>query len=185
MKPIKFIHITKNAGTSIENAGKKKGLLWGRFDKEYGYWHELFCRVPVPVIRRNDWFMVVRNPYTRILSEYHCRWGGPRIRHTKEEMNRFLIAKIKAAQTRVKGDHYTPQCRYTHPAVAIHILKFENLQVEFDALMALYGIKGLVLSRDNATVKRFAISDFSPELIALINAVYHKDFELFGYSKIV
>ena len=34
-KPLKLIHITKCAGTSIEDIGKENGLLWGRFDKEY------------------------------------------------------------------------------------------------------------------------------------------------------
>ena len=29
---IKFVHITKNAGTSIEEVGKRNGFLWGRYD---------------------------------------------------------------------------------------------------------------------------------------------------------
>ncbi len=28
-KPLKFIHITKTAGTSIENIGKENNILWG------------------------------------------------------------------------------------------------------------------------------------------------------------
>jgi len=138
------------------------------------------------IINKYDWCMVVRNPYTWILSEYHCKWGGPPNPecHTKEQMNKFLILKIKEAEQVKRGDHYTAQYRYMHNDVAIHILKFENLQVEFDALMATYEIKDIVLTHDNATPKRFSIDDFSAELIALINEVYHKDFELFGYSKI-
>ena len=42
MKQLKFIHITKCAGTTIENIGKKNNILWGRFYTEYGWHHENF-----------------------------------------------------------------------------------------------------------------------------------------------
>ena len=34
-KQLHFIHIPKNAGTTIENLAKENNILWGRFDKEY------------------------------------------------------------------------------------------------------------------------------------------------------
>jgi hypothetical protein len=205
MKPLKFIHITKNAGTSIENAGKAKGLQWGLYHTEYGlghitpdsgWHHEVTTRLPLSLINQYDWFMVVRNPYTRILSEYHCKWAGPPASSTvgpmnflkhnkqklKESMNEYLIQKIRNAPA--EGHHYTPQALYLHPTAKIHVLKFENIQAEFDALMATYGIEGLVLKRENSKEKRFRISDFSRELIALINEVYHEDFVQFGYRKL-
>ena len=37
IKHLKFIHITKNAGTSIEDAGKNHNILWGRYHEEYKY----------------------------------------------------------------------------------------------------------------------------------------------------
>ena len=33
--------------------------------------------------------------------------------------------------------------------------------------------------------KKFTIESFSPELINLINHIYHKDFIIFGYKKII
>ena len=185
-KPLKFIHITKCAGSSIENAGLKQGIKWGRYHRVYGFWHQIFPNVRPAIINKYEWFTVVRNPYDRILSEYHCKWGGvgdSKVCHTKEQMNAFLIRKIK--RRRKSGDHYTEQYKYLHPTVPIHILKFENLVPEFDALMGQYNIQGVTLARDNSTVKVFSVSDFSPELIALINEVYDKDFETFGYTKFV
>merc|ERR1712167_446846 len=35
MKTLKFIHVTKNGGTSIEDEAKKQNILWGRFDAKY------------------------------------------------------------------------------------------------------------------------------------------------------
>ncbi len=45
MKELKFIHITKCAGTFIEKIGKSKNIHWG-IDHchlgEYGHWHQPF-----------------------------------------------------------------------------------------------------------------------------------------------
>ena len=70
MKPLKFIHITKCAGTSIEDIGKKNDICWGRYHKEYNWWHEPFINLKKSLKKKYDWFVVVRNPYTRILSEF-------------------------------------------------------------------------------------------------------------------
>jgi len=194
-KELKFIHITKCAGTSIENAGYKIGLLWGRFHKEYGYWHRLFPNINREIINKYDWFMVVRNPYERILSEYYCKWAGiginkeggdvNNIKHTIEEMNLYLIKKINNRNNNT-NKHYMEQYRYLHQSVKIHIIKFENLNKQFNNLMNLYNIKNIKLENHNkSTNKKFTILDFSKELIDLINKVYHLDFKKFNYNKIL
>jgi hypothetical protein len=180
---LKFIHITKCAGTSIENAGKNVNILWGRFHEEYGYWHKLFPNINEEIIDKYDWFMVVRNPYDRILSEYHCCYGGiggKHIYHTIEEMNLYIIDKINNRD--MDGDHYTEQYKYLHPNKNIHIIKYENLIQEFDNLMLSYNINGIQLKKENYGNRNFNISNFSKELIDLINKVYKKDFELFQYK---
>lgn len=191
LKPLKFIHITKCAGTSIEDAAHECGIEWGRFDKEYctsNHWHMPFSQHKTSFITKYDWFTVVRNPYSRILSEYYCKWGGigkTNIRHTKEEMNAYIIKKIK--NRHLPAWHYEEQYKYLHPSTKIHIIKFENLNEEFDALMTTYGIKGVVLQKTNVSVKKgtnYTVKDFSNELIELINTVYDKDFEYFQYDKI-
>jgi hypothetical protein len=183
---LKFIHITKCAGTSIEDAGYKHGILWGRYHTEYGWHHKVFHTVNKSIIDKYDWFMVVRNPYDRILSEYYCRWGGignTNIQHTKEEMNLYLIDKIKKRD--IYGHHYTEQYRYLCPIKKIYIIRYENLNEEFNTIMNMYNITGIKLENQNAAYNKiYNVSDFSKELIDLINAVYHKDFELFHYNKI-
>ena len=41
-KELKFIHITKTGGTTIEQIGRKYGILWGQLHHEYGFWHDPF-----------------------------------------------------------------------------------------------------------------------------------------------
>ena len=44
----------------------------------------------------------------------------------------------------------------------------------------------IILDRKNnkSKYKKFTIKSFSPELIKLINEIYHKDFIMFGYKKL-
>lgn len=187
-KELKFIHITKCAGTYIEDIGKSHNLEWGRFHKEYGFWHRLFGNVPAPIRYKYDWFMIVRNPYDRILSEYYCQWGGigkTNIKHTKLEFNSYLIHKIQ--KRNLKGGHYTEQYKYLVPDVSIHVVKLEDLKEQLSALFEKYALD-IKLSETFANTKEsknrvlpFTVSDFSPKLIQLINKVYQQDFKLFQY----
>lgn len=188
MKELKFIHITKTGGSSIEDCAYKNKILFGRHHKEYQGWHKFFSEKSLNLKLKYDWFMVVRNPYDRVLSEYYCRWGGIGtfdIKHTKDEMNKFLIHQIR--NRKPVGDHYSEQFKYLdkNPEVKIHVLKFENLKEEFDNLMKEYNLDlTLNVHLNKSKPKVFSINDFSKELINLINDVYSKDFEIFNYTKI-
>jgi hypothetical protein len=187
MKPLKFIHITKTAGTSIEDEAFNCGIHWGRYHGEYGPWHGFFPNKNIKLKNTYDWFTVVRNPYDRIVSEYHCYWGGignSDIKHTKEQFNKFIMNKIK---NRVGyGDHYSEQYKYidTVNDNTIHILHYENLKEEFVNLMKRYNLPPRLNMYKNVSNvnKKFTIDDLSKECIELINTVYKKDFELFDYE---
>jgi hypothetical protein len=192
MKELKFIHITKTAGTSIEEVGRKKKISWGRFHIEYGRHHALFPNKPESLKQQYDWFMVVRNPYTRILSEYHFLNNVLKFGNTKEDMNRILTLWIINASEdkanhpifgRVGGDHFTEQYKYLDPTVNIRVLKFENIEDEFNALMKEYNYDLVLNERLQVSEPIFTIADISAENIELIQKVYSKDFELFGYIK--
>lgn len=196
MKPLKFLHITKCGGTSIENIGKKNDILWGIYDKDLPFHHNPLIRISKEVIENNDWFMVVRNPYERILSEYYCEWGGQgrnKQNYSKEYMNEFLMYKIKNREVKEviqHYGHYIPQYIYLQSSYInknnIHILKLENLKDDFENLMKKYNLDHVKIDlHDNKSVeKKYTINDFSIELINLINKVYHNDFEFFNYDKI-
>lgn len=199
MKELKFIHITKCAGTSIENIGKKHNINWGRFHKkEYGSYHRVFVNKPKSLREKYDWFLVVRNPYERVISEFYCRWGGIRI-HGKspykasvKEFNNYIkksILSCKKNINRVPIGHFCPQYLYIDSNVTQHVLQFENLHDEFNALMKRYNLNMKLDQHnnkcpDNKDKKKFTIDSLSPETIELINEFYDKDFETFNYKKI-
>jgi hypothetical protein len=186
MKELKFIHITKNAGTSIEEIGRENKKWWGKYNKEYGWWHGIFPKKSKELKNKYDWFMIVRNPYDRILSEYYCKWGGVgknKCNNSKETFNKFLINKIKKRSRR--GGHYTEQYKYLDEDYNINIIKFENLEYEFNELMKKYKLNIKFNKHINkSNNKEFKISDFSEDLIELINKVYEDDFSKFGYDMI-
>ena len=202
MKQLKFIHITKCAGTSIEALGNENNILWGRYhEEEYGFWHEPFNNKPIELKKKYDWFMVVRNPYTRVLSEYYCEWGGigkkECIPDTKDKFNELLIYNINnrynpSIVAPPKGYHYIEQSNYytNDKDITINIIKFENLSFELDILFKRYDLNININSLKTINTKSeknkslpFTINDFNIELINLINNVNSKDFELFNYKK--
>lgn len=201
MKPLKFIHITKTGGTSIEDCAIEKNIRFGRFHLKYRsllyprantQYHCFFPDIPESLRTQNDWFMVVRNPYDRILSEYHCEWGGTDKYGFKNNAQNQCIYKMNQyIQTCIlnrnpKGDHYSEQYKYLDSSenVKIHIIKFENLKKDFNALMKQYNIDLTLNIHHNKNVKRFSVSDFSKTTIRLINSIYEPDFRLFGYEMI-
>ena len=193
MKKLGFIHITKCAGTSIEDMGKQDKQKWGRFDKEYGFHHRLFNKVPKSVRQSKDWFEVVRNPYDRILSEYYCKYGGinnPTLKnkpnHNKQGFNEYIRNKINK-RSKI-GNHYTEQYKYFEgvPETKVQVIKMENLNNGLNKLFKKYNLNiKIPLKKSNVGKKgRFTVKDFDNETLHLINEVYDKDFKTLKYPKI-
>lgn len=181
-KPLKFIHITKTAGTSIENIGLSNNIRWGRCHKEYGWWHEFFPKKAQWLKDKYDWFMVVRNPYDRILSEFYCKWTKISNKQTTDVQEFNYIIQFKISRRSTTGDHWSEQYKYLDPNYSIQILKFENLENEFTQLMNKYNLNISLNKHNNRSSKIFTIEDFSRSTLDKINHVYEKDFIEFNYT---
>jgi len=71
--------------------------------------------------------------------------------------------------------------------IVAHGLRFENLTLEFNALMQQYQIQiQLSNHRENESHdKKLNVANITLENIRLVNEIYHRDFEAFGYNKLV
>ena len=197
-KKLKFIHITKTAGTTIENVGRIKGKYWGRYDmllKHLNYktndgpfWH-----IPLRyttkhylkyILKHYNLFTVVRNPYERCVSEFYCRWGGPNKKNVN--VNQFNnIIKNKLNKPHI-SNHWAPQYLYIYDSddnkIVKHVLKYEKIKKQFNKLMKKYN-NGIRLNEYyNKHLKKFTTKDLFEDTKDLIKQVYHEDFVRFKYD---
>ena len=196
-KPLNFIHISRTGGQTIVQTFLENGTDW-RKPSEY---HKAFYLVPKEIKDAYDWFTVVRNPYTRVISEYAwCQANIFLMNHKmddKEYFNSFLVKWIKNLNNPFKEprnnppyilynkgeDHFTECYKYIDTDYPIRVLRHEALEEDFNDLMNEYGHPFTLGPKVNdLPEKPMNISDLYPETIELIQKVYARDFELFGYS---
>ena len=200
-KKLKYIHITKCAGTTIENTALEKNIKWGRFDTDYKenidetWWHFPFYYKSFKLKNNYNWFVVVRNPYDRIISEFYCKFSRARIKNKKiydidyiksdYQFNHFIRKIINYKNKNNLEWHYEKQYLYLSNDCNIHILKFENLNNDFNKLMKKYNIDlklDKIHNKYNGE-KKFTIKSFDRDTLNLINSFYHYDFLYFNYNK--
>jgi hypothetical protein len=189
---LKFIHIPKTAGTSIENYGFLHAIKWGKVDisyynsfninTNYGKWHSTFKTLPHDFYEGFDLFCVVRNPYDRIFSAVFCGFKDSYPK-TIEELNKEIIDRIHD-----ENIHFVKQSDFVYKdgiQKVKYILKFENLKYDMEKLLKMYGINSeFNINHNKSQTKYFSIKELYPETIQLINTFYKSDFENFGYQMI-
>jgi len=199
-RKLKFSHIPKTAGSSIEECALGAGVQWGMYDQELKLYFEQsfvpFWHIPLRnivkiklryLLMRYDFFAVVRNPYDRCLSEVHYFMGVGIIEknYTKEYLNRIICSYI---HSNPQVDHWAPQSNFIYDErgqrLIKHVLRFENLKTEFESLMKQYNLNIQLNKETQVSEKHFTIQDLTPETIRLINNFYNNDFVNFGYQKI-
>lgn len=136
-KPLVFLHIPLNFGSSIEEVGASRDFKWGiyqrvsRMPMRDGHkCHTAFVPpylVPVPnMYTGSEVFTVVRHPYVRALSEYKhllgVEWGDawesiPRNEKpcTPSSLNGFLqtiLTRVMQGERYINDCHMLPQMEY-------------------------------------------------------------------------
>lgn len=118
MASLKFIHISKTGGSSIESVGARNGHKWGKLDDvKFPDTYKIFWHTPIKLYDINpyegyDLFTVVRNPYDRVLSEFHwiqLVYGLYIDAYTIDDFNRIVQTEIRDRYDNIfMEDHIDP-----------------------------------------------------------------------------
>ena len=151
------------------------------------------------LVKEYDLFTVVRNPYSRVISEYYCQWGGPKEKaSTADQFNSWLSSRLDDLRETIESGekvhgHFTPQHFYcmdnkgNEIVKPENVLKMEELNPSFRNLMSRYGYENRLLTEEKkentcAFTKKFNASDLSNRNIRAIQKLYKRDFEMFDYD---
>ena len=201
---ILFIHIPKTGGTSIEHYFiKKYGILLSPqtlfcfADKQrvngISLQHQTYISLKnhpkrFEMIKWNEpnfkILTIVRNPYTRLLSAlFFHKLIDQNTESDKitDIVNNFIISKY--------DNHNLPQYKFITNNDGklidnIVIFKTETLNQQ----MQEYGYKDFDIHKDHDSkipkiMRNKYLHFFNNKTISIINEIYEKDFELFGYEK--
>ncbi len=130
-------------------------------------------------------FCVVRNPYSRLVSWWWsiCKAKGDRYRHKKELKDRNLPESLQGFLTLWEEKNGTSQSAgYEHNNGIDHVLKLENIEEEFNALPFI--TKHIEIPKVNVKNHPKWSELLDTESGKMINRIYKRDFELFGYEMI-
>ena len=202
---LKFFHIPKNAGTTIEYLGKIYGINWGINDEylncddymtdEYknnilfDYYHYPICYYNDSIIKGKESFVIIRNPYSRIISQLFCKWNNYEKFYNILEFNfcfkSFLLNSFKKNYINSRIIKQTDFVFKNKKKIINHVLKMENLEDDFNNLMKKFDININIKNRKinvSNQKKKFNINNIRTELLYIFNNYYKDDFSNFGYN---
>ena len=191
-----FIHIPKNAGTTIENIfsmyGNENSIWQGKENNINGikfapqHLNYTLLTKTYPHINFNSMikFTFVRNPYNRVVSLFNWnlkhKYYTPKFdnKFTNKEFNNFLKTFI----SKQDSSHKLPQnfyfdCDYDF------VGRVENFKEDFSRFLKIYNIPIVYKGEHfNKTNSNQILNNLSLENINLINKLYEEDFLRFNYN---
>jgi len=188
MSDLRFCHIPKTGGTSIENAAKELGINWGKYERQNQYLIHGINKWHTPQRLEGIVFCVIRNPLDRILSNF--RHVHPIHLYNVDLLNTWIPTILKQAKENpyIRDAHFLPQSEFAKHC-DIHLL-YNDLQRELDWVCDQYDVPKMVLpyhfggpeqdkKREGTDYYRFIIEDITFENQQLISDFYSMDFELY------
>lgn len=191
-----FVHIPKTGGTKIEkelfncinNINKGYGVVNNKAMQHYSiieiinYLNKKF-KIEYNDINNFYKFTIVRNPYTRFISEYY--WPGNQYGYYK---NKTIDEFINVIENKLNNnsfndndyeDHHYQQYKYIYDdnnKICVNeIFKFEN----FDKIINKFNLSNKIIHKCSVNNKL----ELNEEQKNRIYKMYEKDFELFNYFK--
>lgn len=193
MKPL-FIHIPKNAGTSVNISLDEKGLFYPWMEGHFTH-SQMQARCRIHNYNPDFTFCIVRNPYKRFISIFHYTISRLKKRkkifntehvHYKSFVNmdfnsfvRYYLASQPTYKMLINYYHFLPQATFLDTNSNITAYKFENLQKLENDL--------------NIELPYVNIGDYDTDLNlyyknkktkSIVEEFYRADFEMFDYDMV-
>ena len=182
-----FVHIPKNAGTSVETLFKTNTHAWDeRLFNRHDTIHDIKSKLEInDDFRKNERyseyskFAIVRNPYDRMVSWYFFYNIRNLTLHAEDtSFNAFIKDPLVFNLFENTKLLYNPQHTWVDDTVTI--LKYENLKKELNEL---FGME-IDLPTVNKTKHKHYLDYYNQELLDIVYNKYKQDFEKFNYKKL-
>jgi chondroitin 4-sulfotransferase 11 len=182
-----FIHVPKCGGTSINNiidpsqtkpsCNCRRGQIVNKHDHTSA---ESIKNTNGQVFDSYYKFAFVRNPYDKLVSEYY--WAGKDKILTFEKFIYTLESSVRRGEL-----HYKQQYKFLCDAnnklliPESNIFKYENYEQNIKTLQDTLKIDKEI-KKFNSNKHESYDKYFTPRLYEIVNQLYAKDFEMFGYT---
>jgi hypothetical protein len=179
-----FLHVSRTAGTSIGKA---------LFGPEY-------VHRPIPLRELEKWlpmdryfkFCFLRNPWDKAVSQYFQARKPNNLQDTGRYLEYLSANQLAFSEWIKKITEHMPSKHLEWSGIemvsdalgnvkADFIGKFERLQDDFDRLCDLLALPRRELDHQNRSVRAAYIEYYDDESRSLVERVYAKDIEHFGY----
>lgn len=195
-----FIHIPKNAGESIEKTldmygGNPEETFWGILNNQIVLQHLTADELKKNYLKTSLWndyfkFAVVRNPWSKAVSEYHWYLKfGPHLQfHEWVDTLNYRIKLNNSININEIG-HNIEQFRFifdkNENLLVDKILRFENINFEFNQLCSKKNWNfNLIKSQSTASIYKDDFQLFYDlKSLKTISNIYKKDIDLFDYNE--
>ena len=197
---ILFLHVPKCGGSSIDKIFKTNGYsavleMRGLAQQDCliaSPQHQISENLKslVNMKKLEEIFIVVRNPYKRMISEYNWNFRDEEL-YEKPEINSWIIESLEKASRDASyaDNHFRPSLDFIDTNFPCKIFKLEDgIEFVIEYFLRKHGSVDRIDIPIEKNAKKFLNSSTEPRLsettISAINQFYKHDFEAFGYEMI-
>lgn len=203
-----FLHIPKTGGSSIERCLGLDQLKGGYKFKYIKNNKKIVCtsspqHLTIDVLedaienfKKFKHFTIVRNPYDRLVSEYHfsydCRLQNKVMLELKDkniflfkDFIKYIFLNLTENTRQVLFDnHFVQQVKYVQSDIKVKIFKLEEINKLEKWLQKQTKNPNLKIPHDHKSQSRKNFEDYITDIetLNIINSYYKEDFELFNYK---